>query len=58
VFYDWGAAALLALFVGAHLWRPFKVKGREFTSGDLNVTFTVLLAVYVAFRVLAASCVT
>ena len=50
IFQDWGAAVLFVAFIALHIASPFKVRGRVLRSGDLNVTFTLVLILYVGAR--------
>jgi hypothetical protein len=51
VFHDAGAAILLVLFVILYLVSPFKFAGKNIHSGDLNLLFSIVLVIYVAWRI-------
>ena len=50
IFYDAGAALLLAAFLVLCLFSPFKVYGRNMKSGDFSVVFTIILCIYIGIR--------
>lgn len=51
IFHDAWAAALWIAFFVVHAFRPFTWRGKELKGADLSTIASLLLGVYVVFRV-------